>query len=60
MFLGTINSTVTWKFRNTMKAMDAASGPGANHSHSCSYGEDLQQRHEVEGALSCSEIVGAR
>jgi hypothetical protein len=43
-----------------MKAMDSAAGLGANRSHSRSYGEDLQQRHAVEGTLSCFDIFGAQ
>ena len=52
-------STVTWKFGPMMKVMDSASGLGANHSHSRSYGADLQPRHEAEAALSCGEIFGS-
>jgi hypothetical protein len=43
-----------------MKAMDSAAGLGANRSHSRSYGEDLQQRYAVEGALSCFDISWAQ
>jgi hypothetical protein len=39
-----------------MKAMDSASGLGANHSDTVWYREDLQQRHGAEDALSCFEI----
>ena len=42
-----------------MKVMESASGLGANHSHSRSYGANLQRRHEAEAALSCGEIFGS-
>jgi hypothetical protein len=39
-----------------MKAMDLASGLGANRSDTSWYREDLQRRHEAKDALSCFEI----
>ena len=41
-----------------MKMMDSRSGLGANHSHSNSYGEDLQRCHGREDAFSCSDTFG--
>ena len=41
-----------------MKTMDSLSGPGANHSHSYRYGEDLQRRPGCEDAFSCSDTFG--
>ena len=41
-----------------MKTMDSRSGRGANHSHSSSYGEDLQRRPGCEDAFSCSDTSG--
>ena len=39
-----------------MKAMDSVSARGAKHSDTDWYRDDLQRRHEAEGALSCLEI----
>ena len=43
-----------------MKVMDSCAGQGANHSHSRSYGADLQRGHAGVYALSCSNISGAQ
>ena len=52
-------STQTHRFRNMMKTMDSARGPGANHSDTHLYRADLQRRDRVEDAFSCFEICGS-
>jgi len=42
-----------------MKSMHSFVRLGANHSHSRSYGADLQRRMADEGAISCSWFGGA-
>ncbi len=39
-----------------MKLMHSFVRLGANHSHSCSYGADLQRRMADEGAISCNRF----
>ena len=39
-----------------MKSMNSFVRLGANHSHSRSYGEDLQRRMADEGAISCKAV----
>jgi hypothetical protein len=39
-----------------MKSMDLLVSLGANHSHSRSYGEDLQRQMAGEGAISCKRF----
>ena len=41
-----------------MKSMHSFVRLGANHSHSRSYGEDLQRRMPDEGAISCNRFGG--
>ena len=41
-----------------MKSMPSFVRLGANHSHSRSYGEDLQRRMADEGAISCDRFGG--
>ena len=41
-----------------MKSMRSFVRLGANHSHSRSYGEDLQRRMADEGAISCNRFGG--
>jgi hypothetical protein len=41
-----------------MKLMHSRARQGANHSHSRSYGEDLQRRMAREGAISCNWFGG--
>ena len=41
-----------------MKSMRSFVGLGANHSHSRSYGADLQRRMADEGAISCNRFGG--
>ena len=41
-----------------MKSMLSFVRLGANHSHSHSYGEDLQRRMTDEGAISCNRFGG--
>jgi hypothetical protein len=38
--------------------MHSRARQGANHSHSRSYGEDLQRRMAREGAISCNWFGG--
>ena len=41
-----------------MKSMRSLVRLGANHSHSSSYGADLQRRMADEGAISCHRFGG--
>ena len=41
-----------------MKSMRSFVRLGANHSHSRSYGADLQRRMADEGAISCNRFGG--
>ena len=41
-----------------MKSMRSLVRLGANHSHSRSYGADLQRRIAHEGAISCDRFGG--
>ena len=41
-----------------MKSMRSFVRLGANHSHSCSYGADLQRRMADEGAISWNRFDG--